>query len=120
MFVIDGYVRNIWLIGQDIDTETKYRDFLLQNHIRKDPQPVLTSDSTLDNQHDAKPSSCISHYLNVSVTYEEEAKIPCILATWRQEENPWWQMRYSFRNKEMGIEFLPGDVSRILFHELEK
>lgn len=50
MFVIDGYVRNIWLIGQDIDTETKYRDFLLQNHIRKDPQPVLTSDSTLDNQ----------------------------------------------------------------------
>lgn len=58
-------------------------------------------------QHEITLSRLMSHYLNVVVTYKEEAGILCsaVWATCRQRENPTWHMAICclFINKEMGL-----------------
>ena len=44
---------------------------------------------------------CITHCINMSVTYEEEANVLSVLATCRLRENPWRKM--PIWNEEMGI-----------------
>lgn len=103
MYVIYDYTTNTSFLEQDIDTETKYRDFFVIKPYPKRPRlvPLITSD------HETTPSSCISHYLNVSVTYKEEADILPALSYLHGDRGkiPDDKCTFFFRNKEMRIEF---------------
>ena len=69
--------------------------------------PLIISD------HD----TALSHYLNVSLTYKEEAHIlnSAALATWGTGRGkiPIMTRSFFFRNKEMGIEHSLSDLSVI-------
>lgn len=86
-------------------------------------QPLLIAD------HNTTLGVFMSHYLNVLVTYKEEANIlySAELVTWDRGGNPSWHTHicsfffcFFVRNKEMGIESLSRDLTVILFHELKE
>lgn len=79
--------------------------------------PLIISD------HETTPRSCISHDLNVSVTYKEEADILSALSYLHGDGGkiPDDECTFFFLGtRKWELSFLPSDLSLILFHELEK